>query len=213
MTVEVHILNAKNRLDPGVSDAIRSGIAAAVKMLSEHVRVDGIDIVVQLHEGSIWGRTYGPESLTIYVNPEDPDLKRWTSEQFTHLAMHELHHALRWKSLAIGSFDDWTPGEVLALEGLATRCELFFGLPSYPALEIDDTLIDPLLEKIASDISARYANAGWIDEQCGLPVDGVRAASAMGHLLVGRFLKRTGETPITALQVPWAEIWDKGSVR
>ncbi len=206
MTVGIHFLNAAGRLRAEAETEIRLGIEDAAALLSAHLPVEKIDVTVQPWEGAVYGRAYGPESCTLYVNPADSVLKKWPRQRLSQLCVHELHHVLRWRSMAIRSFDDWTTGEVLALEGLASHCELFLGFPSYPALEIDDALLQPLLDRIAPDIAAPYAEVSWFDGACDLPVENLRAANAMGHLVAKRFLERSGATPISAVHAPWQEV-------
>ncbi len=210
MSVNLTIANSRGRLDPAIVTAIQSGLDGAVSAISDHVEVRNIDVIVQLHEWDVYGRAYGPESFTIYVNPSDPKLREWDGERFKHLCIHELNHVLRWRHLRLDTFADWTPGEVLVLEGLATQCEMFLGCPSYPQLEIQSELLDPLLKRIAPHISSKYADTDWFDEPCDLPNGTRRAAGPMGHLLVGRFLERSGQTALTALDVPWRQVWDMG---
>lgn len=207
--VNVTVLNAANRLENSVETAIRDGVADAVAKFSAHLPIQQVDIIVQLYEFGIHARTFGPESVTVYVNPNDTLLLSWTKDHFSQLVAHELHHVLRWRSLSIRTFDDWTPGEILVLEGLATNCELFLGYPTYDSLEIDDNLIEPLLCRLRPDVGAKYSQINWLDSDAGLSCTGMRAANPMGHLLVRRFLEQTeGATPISALAIPWQEVWE-----
>lgn len=211
--VSVIILNAAGRLDASVGTTIRAGVADAVRRFSDHIDVPQIDVTVQLCEFDTHARTFGPESFTIYVNPTDPVLRSWTQEHFSHLAAHELHHVLRWRSLSICVFEDWTPGEVLVLEGLASNCELFLGYPSYDKIELADEFVEPLLDRLTPDVGRKYSEVNWFDGEADLPCSGTRAATAMGHLLVRRFIERTNATPISAVAVPWREVWDTVMVR
>ncbi len=206
--VSVTVLNALGRLEASIEATIRDGVADAVQKFSAHVDVQHVDVVVQLCEFRVNARTYGPESFTIYVNPDDTALSKWSKSQFSHLAAHEFHHTLRWRSLSIRSFNDWTPGEVLVLEGLASNCELFLGYPSYDQIEVADKFVDPLLDKLKPDVGAKYSEVNWFDGEAGLPCPGIRATTAMGHLLVRRFLEQTDATPISAMAVPWREVWE-----
>lgn len=211
MSVTLFIANSLARLDSRIATEIEAGLDDAVRALSRHIEVENVDVVIQLHEWGVSGRAYGPESFTIFVNPSDPDLVDWDRDRFRHLCIHELNHVLRWRHLQLETFADWTPGEVLVLEGLATHCEIFLGCPSYPQLEIDHALIDPLLQRLAPDIRSKYADVNWFDGPCDLPDNTCRAAGPMGHLVVGRYLDRTGKAPLGSLDTPWQEIWDLGS--
>ncbi|MEM9963458.1 MAG: DUF2268 domain-containing putative Zn-dependent protease [Pseudomonadota bacterium] len=202
------MLNAAGRLDAAIEAEVRNGVIDAAQRFSAYVDVRQIDVVIQLCEFEVHARTFGPESFAIYLNPNDSILSEWTQGHFSHLAAHEFHHTLRWRSLSIRSFEDWTPGEVLVLEGLATNCELFLRYPAHDALKVADKLVEPLLDKLKPDVDARYSEVNWFDREAGLPCPGIRAATAMGHLLVRRFLKQTNATPISALAVPWREVWD-----
>lgn len=209
----VTVLNASGRLDVSVEATIRDGVADASRRFSALIKVPQVDVIVQPCEFDVKGRAFGPESFTIYVNPNDPVLSSLTQDHFSQLAAHDLHHVLRWHSLSIYAFDDWTTGEILVLEGLASNCELFLGYPSYDKIEVADEFVEPLLDRLTPEIGEKYSEVNWFDGEAGLPCPGIRAATAMGHLLVRRFLEKTDATPLSAVAVPWREVWDTVMLR
>ncbi|MEO0619546.1 MAG: hypothetical protein AAFZ01_09720 [Pseudomonadota bacterium] len=211
MTVSVHVANGARRMtDKTVAD-VQQGIADAVNAMEVHIRLGDIAVFVQPAEFGPMGRAYGPESFSIFINPDASDIKAWDSSRYKHLAVHELSHVLRWQHLPLKTFDDWTPGEVLSLEGHATQTEVFLGLPHYNITDANEADVQPLLDRLTPDVARPCKDVDWFDGTCDLPDGIMRAAGPMGHIVFGRYLKRSGQTPFSAIAAPWQEIWDVGA--
>ncbi|MEM9971848.1 MAG: DUF2268 domain-containing putative Zn-dependent protease [Pseudomonadota bacterium] len=210
MTVELHVFNRRGRLSALTVQSVRDGLDDSLKRFRAHVPVENIDIALQPAEFcTVSGRAYGPESLTIWANPDDPEIRGWDAARFAHLFAHELHHVLRWRHLSIPNFRAFTAGEVIVLEGLAMACERYLGFPSHRALEISDDCLLSFFERLSPDVSRPYAEMSWIDETGGLG-DEIRLAQVLGYATTRRYLAETGETPLSAVGVDWREVWDVG---
>ena len=210
MPFELHILDARNRLSQVQKQAIERGVKEGVARIEAHHPVNDIDLVVQLADFQSYnGRAYGPESATLWFNPDDFDVDEDTYLHVAHLTAHELHHVIRWASLNIKTHENWTVGEVLVLEGMSTQAEEMLGLPpSNAVMNLPRDLVLDLLDKVAPDIGKPYAQVRWIDDALQPHDHPHRTASALGHILCEQFLDATGETAMSAIHTPWQDVWD-----
>lgn len=216
MTVSVTLFNALGRIAPEIETDIRAGIDEGIAALRGHTAVEDVGIAVLpsifvARETGFGGMALGPENCAIYADPTNLNLAVRTREKAASMTVHEVHHVLRMKILDIQRAEDWFAGEVLTLEGLATQSEIFLGYPepgTVKGIGFDDVAamladVDPIIDDGGADWQ-------WINQPNGLPDRVYRAAYPMGHQVVGRYLERTGQDPITAIGESWREIWTVG---
>ena len=217
MAVEIAFFNASGRLPPSREAEVRAGINDAISALQSHTDLEGIGIAVHLseivgRETGLGGYAYGPDSCAIHVDYGCEALRQDTRANAAAITIHELHHVLRMRQRPWPRFDEVCAGEVLALEGLATRCEMFLGYPEpLTVCATSETLTLECLATIAPVIGDPGANWRWIYGLNGFPERVYKAVYPMGHCVAGAYLARTGHTPMTALSVPWQEIWREAS--
>ncbi|MEM1300288.1 MAG: DUF2268 domain-containing putative Zn-dependent protease [Pseudomonadota bacterium] len=221
MSVQIAFSNGFGLLAPEVEAEIRAGIDEGIAALEAHVPVAPIAIAVHQHANTsrftgTGGRSYGPDSCVMWVDDANPVLGSDTRRKLARLTVHEVHHCLRQRHFWPRRWQEWAGGEVLVLEGLATQCEAWLGYGE-PLIVTghDSARTRDLLDRLAPDIAATPPEDGnpvwqWLYELNGYPEQVYRAVYPMGHLLVGRYLERTEHTPISALSVPWREIWETG---
>lgn len=216
MTSEVSFFNAAKLLPRALEAEIRAGIDDGIAALRRYTVVDDLGIAVFVTEGVDWetgmgGRAYGPDACEIRVDETSPALGIGTRTNAASITAHELHHVLRMRHGFPRRFSDICAGDILVLEGLATHCQAFLGYPEQSIIrEITGEQVAPLLERIAPEIGDATSNWMWIYEPSRLPASVFKAAYAMGHHVVGRYLARTGLSPIEAVGVPWREVWEVG---
>jgi hypothetical protein len=217
MAVEIAFFNASGRLSPALEADVRAGISDAISALRGHVDLGHIGIAVHLselvgRETGLGGYAYGADSCAIYVDHGSEVLCQNTRANAAAIAIHELHHVLRMRQRPWPRFAEMCAGEVLALEGLATHCEMFLGYPEpRNVCATSEMLTLECLATIAPVVGDPGANWGWIYGLNGFPERVYRAVYPMGHCVVGAYLARTARTPITALGVPWEDIWREAS--
>ena len=213
MTVEIAFFNAFGLLSPALEAEVRAGIDDGVSALRRHADVEQIGIAVHLcelvaRETGLGGFAFGPDSCAIYVDHGNDALSQDTRANAAAITIHELHHVLRMRRRPWPRFDELCAGEVLALEGLATQCEMFLGYPEPRTVwATSEMLTRDCLETVAPVVDKPGANWQWIYDLNGFPDRVYRAVYPMGHFVVGAYLARTGRTPMTALDVPWEDIW------
>ena len=216
MTVSISLFNALGRIAAGVASDIRLGIEDGLAAFSRHWPVEKIDIAVHpstfvAKETGMSGMAFGPENCAIYVDPLNAALPVETRAKAAAMTVHEIHHVLRMRHFSIERSEDWSAGEVLALEGLATQTEIFLGYPEPTTIQnVDETKVRRLLARLATIIDEPKADWGWINQPSGLPSQIYRAAYPMGHHLVGSYLARSSRDPIQGLTTSWREIWSFG---
>ena len=216
MTVEVAFFNAAKLLPAALEAEIRDGIDDGIAALRHHLDVEGVGIVVLLTEGvdaetGMGGRAYGPDACEIRVDEASPALRVGTRLNAASITVHEVHHVLRMRHGFPRRFADLGAGDVIVLEGLATRCQSFLGYPDQSTVRgITAEQVAPLLDRIAPIVGDPGAEWAWIYEPSGLPAEVYKAVYAMGHHVAGRYLARSGLTPPEAVGVPWREVWDIG---
>lgn len=217
MTVEVAFFNGTELLSPALELDVRSGIDDAVLALQCHGDLGNIGIAVHLselvgRETGLGGYAYGPDSCAIYVDHGCEALHRDTRANAAAITIHELHHVLRMRQRSWPRSAGMCAGEVLVLEGLATHCEMFLGCPKpRNVCTTSDMLTLECLATIAPVVGDPHANWRWIYGLNGFPEQIYKAIYPMGHYVVGAYLARTAHTPMTALAVPWEEIWREAS--
>ena len=221
MSIQIAFSNGFGLLSLETEAEIRTGIDEGIGALEVHTPVAPIAISVHQHAYTsrftgMGGMSYGPDSCAIWVDDANPVLGKDTRRNMASLTVHEVHHCLRQRHYWPRRWQEWTGGEVLALEGLATQCETWLGYDEpLNVTEHDSRRTEDLLYRLAPHIAATPPENGqpvwqWMYEPSGYPEQVYRALYPMGHLLVGRFLERSGHTPISALPVPWQEIWELG---
>ena len=216
MTVEIAFFNAAGLLPAALESEIRAGIDDGISALRRHVAVESVGIVVLLTEGvdaetGLGGRAYGPDACEIRVDEANAALRVGARVNAASVTVHELHHVLRMRHGMPRRFADLCAGDIIVLEGLATRCQSFFGYPDQSIVRgIMGEQVAPLLDRIAPIVGDPRAEWTWIYEPSGLPAEVYKAVYAMGHHVVGRYLARRGLTPLEAVGVPWREVWDVG---
>ncbi len=217
MSVEVAVFNGSGSLSPALEAEVRAGIDDAITALRHHSDLDGIGIAVHLseivgRETGLGGYAYGPDSCAVHVDHRNEMLRQNTRANAAAIAIHELHHVLRMRHRPWPRFAEICAGEVLVLEGLATRCEMFLGYPEPQTVyATSEVLTLECLATIAPVIGNAGANWQWIYNLNGFPDRVYKAVYPMGHCVVGAYLSRTAHTPMTALGVPWEDIWQEAS--
>lgn len=216
MTIEVAVFNAAGLLPTALEVEIRAGIDDGIKALRRHLDIEGAGIVVLLNEGvdpetGIGGRAYGLDACEIRVDEASPALRVGTRINAASVTVHELHHVLRMRHGVPRRFAELCAGDIIVLEGLATRCQAFLGYPDPSIVRgITAEQVVPLLDRIAPVVGDPGADWAWIYGPSGLPAEAYKAVYAMGHHVVGRYLARSGLTPLEAVGVPWREVWNVG---
>ena len=216
MTVEVAFFNAAKLLPVSLEAEVRAGIDEGIAALRRHLDVGRAGIVVLLTEGvdaetGMGGRAYGPDACEIRVDEASPALGVGTRVNAASVAVHELHHVLRMRHGVPRRFADLCAGDIIVLEGLATRCQSFLGYPDQSMVRgITAEQVVPLLDRVAPIVGDPRAGWTWIYEPSGLPAEVYKAVYAMGHHVVGRYLSQHGLTPLQAVGVPWREVWEIG---
>lgn len=216
MTVEVAVFNAAGLLPAALEIEVRAGIDDGITVLRQHLEVGDVGIVVLLAEGvdaetGMGGRAYGPDACEIRIDEASPALRVGTRVNAASVTVHELHHVLRMRHGVPRRSADLCAGDVIVLEGLATRCQSFLGYPDPSVVrDITPEHVIPLLDRIAPVVGDPRAVWTWIYEPSGLPAEVYRAVYAMGHHVAGRYLARSGLTPLQAVGVPWREVWNIG---
>lgn len=216
MTVEVVVFNAAGLLPAAPEAEIRAGIDDGIAALRRRLDVEGAGIVVLLTEGvdaetGMGGRAYGPDACEIRVDEASRALRVGTRVNAASVTVHELHHVLRMRHGMPRRFTDLCAGDIIVLEGLATRCQTFLGYPDPSMVRgITAEQVAPSLDRVAPIVGDPKAGWTWIYEPSGLPAEAGRAVYAMGHHVVGRYLARSGLTPLEAVGVPWREVWEIG---
>ena len=217
MAVEIAFFNPSGRLSSALEAEIRAGISDALTALRSHTDLGDIGIAVHLselvgRETGLGGYAYGPDSCAIYVDHGCQALCQNTRAHAGAITIHELHHVLRMRRRPWPRFAETCAGEILALEGLATHCEMFLGYPEPQTVyATSEVLTLECLATIAPVVGDPGANWGWIYGLNGFPERVYKAVYPMGHCVVAAYLAKTSRTPITALGVPWEDIWREAS--
>jgi len=216
MSVHIQMHNALGRIPKKLEKQILSGVKIGVESINQHIELNNIDITIVPHDyvhelTGVGGMTFGPESCSIYVNPNNLFLADHTHTNLPAIVVHELHHVLRMRTFDYTGSSVWCGGSVVVLEGLATQCETFlkYGKP----VNVKDTELDnviPLLKRLKPIADDKEANWYWIYELNNLPKYNYKAVYPMGYFLVGAYLETVSKNPIQALADSWEEIWNTG---
>ena len=175
MAVEIAFFNASGLLSRALEADVRDGISDAIAALRRHADLGDIGIAVHLselvgQETGLGGYAYGPGSCAIYVDQGCEALRQNTRANAAAITIHELHHVLRMRQRPWSRFAEMCAGEVLALEGLATHCEMFLGFPEPSNVcATSEMLTLECLATIAPVVREPGANWRWIYGLNGFP--------------------------------------------
>ena len=191
--IDFHFLNARGQLDPYI-EQVRTAVSKVVEATTVLKKLGPLDIVVQ--EGS-WvipqtghsGDAPKPGLVFLTLDPRNEALTINMGRSLERVIAHEFHHASRWDTVGYGE----TLGEVLVTEGLAGHfVQEVYGDPPEPwesAVSFDElrTHFDVAAQEWASK---EYNHMRWFFGEGDLPH---WLGYALGHQLVGRYLKANPE--------------------
>lgn len=141
-TIHTHIANATGELDD-LKSMISSAVEKSVKIAEKDLDINQIDIFFVsasesiIPEYGIGGRTPGPNHIYLTL---DPDSDLLSEDHLVETLLHEMHHAMRWRSSGYGI----TLGEAMVSEGLACMYESVYRgtVPIYARTAIPQSQID-----------------------------------------------------------------------
>lgn len=146
MTIQLHLMDRGQPLNPTLRDRVLDPIQAAVRTIATYVPAFDADLVIiptDIYTHPRWyrsGKAYGPGYAQIEFNPAHPRFDTEWDREAGALVLHELHHCLRWPHVA-----RWTVGEVIVLEGLAMLAE---GVDGFLPMDQGDPPPDPILTEL-----------------------------------------------------------------
>jgi len=191
MNINLHILKATGRLNPFI-EQIETEFNNSVNQISKLIPIFDVDVVVYdypymaIPELGIGAETKSQYLINIYIDPEFPKLSDSISKGFKGTLAHELHHALRSKT--INSFQNLLGA--LISEGLADHFEMEIN-NNLPNLW-DKTLNEEDLEKFKKLAEEQYFNENYSysDWFYGSSKDIPRwTGYSLGFYLVEKYLK------------------------
>ena len=210
--IRIRVFDAGRRF--GRHDAaIRGVVADAILHVRGRSALSDVDIVIQPldfgeHEIGVAGVTMGPNNVHIGI-----EIARLDDEEFDvellRVAVHELHHALRWRHL----MSRWTVAEVVAMEGLAV-------LADQGAAGGQDDMDRPFDDEAAAmrhvaSIAGEslVGHRAWIyTTEPGQP-GGAARVYRLGVLLMRAALREGGLDPWSAARLPAADLVAAGLAR
>ena len=104
MNINLHILKATGRLNPFI-EQIETEFKNSVNQISKLMPISNIDVVVYdypymaIPELGIGAETISQYLVNIYIDPEFPELSTSIFKEFKGTLAHELHHALRIRTI------------------------------------------------------------------------------------------------------------------
>ena len=124
MTIQLHVLNAKGRLDPYL-ERIERAFARGIETILTKLPVSQVDVVVSagrwvIPELGMTGDSPSDGAVFVTLDPDNPNLLKDFDNEFMATLGHELHHCMRYGGPGIGT----NLGEMLVSEGLACHFEL-----------------------------------------------------------------------------------------
>lgn len=176
-----------------VRNAVQVCADMAVKKTSEHLPIHELTLqikddprgVIPEHAHSGW--THSADNITIKFDPYFPNKEQLLEIELPRSISHELHHAVRLKSLPD---EPRYLGAALIFEGLATcfETEVWGGKPSKWAGALSQNQIDDLLKKVNCELNdANYKQARWFFGSDDIPR---WAGYTIGAYLVKEYLKQ-----------------------
>lgn len=164
MSINLHLLNATNRLST-LEKRIVVEFNNAVNQVKYLMPVNHVDVVIRassqvIPETGIAG--YCPQDDLVYVSidPNNTNLLKKFSEEFTATLAHELHHSIRWKEVGYGT----TLGEALVSEGLACcfEAELRTLAPPLYAIAVNQDELPQIWKRARNELSSdTYDHFAW----------------------------------------------------
>ncbi|MGL6261942.1 DUF2268 domain-containing putative Zn-dependent protease [Vibrio sp. WXL210] len=194
MSIDLHLLNAKSRLSP-LEKRIISEFKNSVDRIETLIPVKNVDVVISassevIPETGLVG--YCPKDDLVYlrIDPNNSNLQKSFSEEFTATLGHEFHHAMRWREVGYGT----TLGEALISEGLACCFEAELrtsGAPFY-AKALNEHELSSLWIKAKNELSSStYDHFAWF---LGSNLKSIPryAGYSLGYQLVIHYIKQFG---------------------
>lgn len=172
---------------------LRRESVTSIRLIRRLIRVQDVDIIFAAnplatvpHHG-IGGYTPNEHLVLIWLNPRHPKFLSKLKTQLGRTLAHELHHALRWKSIGYGK----TLLEALVTEGLADHFELevFNGKPELHDVVLSDSQRQNLLNRARTEFkNSYYSHDDWFfgSKHRKIPK---WTGYALGFSIVGKYLQ------------------------
>ena len=208
MTIRCQILDAGGHFRRR-APLIRRAVAEAVRYVEDVSDLGDVDLVVHptdfgRDQFAIAAFTMGPHNIHIGVERSQLSSEDLEAELF-RTVVHELHHALRWRSIA-----RWTVAEAVILEGLALVAD-------HAAAGRQDWVDRPLadLEGALSYVIAHRDrrledHRAWLYTSEPQQPGAVARAYTVGLLLMRGAMRALRTDPWSAARRPAAELIDAG---
>lgn len=188
-SVSIKILNTDGKFD-ALKSVIETVTKQEVIAMQQEVSVSNVEIIFEhapeqvVEEFGFGG--YTPDGNTIYISVDTDrlDILEKISKKLSYTILHELHHALRWRTVGYGD----TLGEALVTEGLADHSAIEIlkeeGAPWVHALNEQDLVL--LLDRARKEfLNKEYSHPDWFFGGNGLPKWG---GYALGFYIVQKYL-------------------------
>ncbi|MEM7641248.1 MAG: DUF2268 domain-containing putative Zn-dependent protease [Pseudomonadota bacterium] len=205
MAIHLHVMDRGRRLDPKARETLLDPIRTAVQEIMAHAPDLDADLsvvptdILDRRFRCCRGIAYGPGSALIEVNPDHSQYVEDWPRGGTALALHELHHCLRWPYIGR---EGWTLGEVAVLEGLAILAEEAVGQPITSARDPRTlpALCDRLWaerHKVESDETAWFRASEADGQPTDMPVNYL-----IGRAMMRKALAELALDPFDAARLP-----------
>ena len=213
--VELHILDAQGTL-ANYKKKIKELFRSSYKKISEVLVVNALDVTVEEEPKHvipgmvIGGYAPGPHRVEIYMDTSKVNFARLFTAQFPVTLAHELHHAVRWKTVGYGT----TLGEALVTEGLAMHfeAEVFPEDLSPWAKALDEKQDKGLWPRVQKELTKKgYDHNAWFfgSHRKNIPH---WAGYRIGYRLVGQYLSETGKLASECVGVTAAKVLNQVGV-
>ncbi len=203
MSIRLHLLNARSKLDP-VRERVERAFARGVEAVTALLPASNIDVVVRadpfvIPETGMVSVSPAADVVYLTIDPANPNLFTDFDTEFVAALGHELHHCMRHGGPGYGC----TLGEALVTEGLACHfeTELRGGAVPFYARALEDNVLEAMWGRAKSELkTSSYDHDAWFfgSSERGIPR---HTGYSLGFSIVAQYV-RNRATPASRL---WAE--------
>ncbi len=165
MPVDLHIMDKAKLFSDAEHSMVLNVLRDTLAKVETYCALGDLDLVIfptenYTHpEGYRGGFTFSANCLEISVNPKHSLFAKRFEIEFPALILHEVHHCLRYRHVAV-----WNVGELVVLEGLAMSAESAFGdkpLPKESSMS-DEALLQLCRKACETQDDEGFEKTMWV---------------------------------------------------